>query len=1309
MVSKREIFRIGTLFLFGFIFPVQVLAANVMNIQGGQVAAGNNITIQVSISNDDPFIAFQLDIPLPSQLNYVPASAALDPSRSNGHSLSAQVISGNILRIFAYSLSNATFFGNTGSVLSFQLQAGTLPGDYTLNPVSPIIAGTDGSNILTSANSGTVTLLAPDIQPGQSTIEFGETPLGTYTDRIFTLSNPGNQTLDVSGCNFNSPFFSLLGPATFSISPGGSIQLTIRFSASEKGSFSKTLTILSNDPDTPSLTINLEAVAFAVNELHAGSMLSFSGQDDTLSFSINNMEAFVAFQFDLILPEPLNYIAGSARLSIRKTDHQVSAAMINENTLRVVAFSPTNQPFTGNEGEILELAFHVFGQGGWYPLSLSQVIMTDLSGLNLLSAAYNGSLEVAAPDIQSASNLEFGDVPILETASRMLRIYNYGTDVLNISGVQITNPVFFILNAFPVEISQGNFFDLEVIYQNAKEGEQSGFLKIFSDDPDTNPFEVSLSANSIVPNTMNVVNAGSFAQDQIFVEINVDNHDPFVAFEFYLLFPRSIMNFLTAEGSSQLTARAQDHVFYAKEEEDGVLRVFAYSPQQLPFNGNTGPVIKLGFSVDAPSSGTQHELILKNPILASSLGENILYSGMNGTLKILAAVECPEKLNTCLDTDPFRLDVALPAGGAYSGAGVTGGFFDPFAAGLGTHAIRYDYKESQCYFNINVNENPIVEWPLQPGPVFASDAPLSLTGGIPEGGVYSGVGVYNNIFYPYIAGEGVHVLNYTYNNSFGCSHTATAQIEVIEKNTWTGSISNNWNLPGNWTKGFPTSDQEVIILPGLFHPIISGENEVTVNGITIKQGTKLEIGPAGKLSVVSHLENEAGKSGIIIKSAGSLIHHTPGVQATVERYISGESNAWHQLSAPIAAQAIESGFYPGNFFAWHEPAQTWVSYTNNMVWPTWADVNQQSGNFLPFHGYLVAYPYETGLNPIKVFSGELNLGDYAFTLSHSANPADDHPGFNLLGNPYASSIDWKAPAGWLGREHLSESDGGYSMWIWNDATGNYGTYHSAMEQDQGTHGVSRHIAPMQGFWVKAETDGALLAVNNPARVHSTQDWLKQQQEPQNGIRLLVHSTQSPWRDEVMLMFGHDSDLGGSEKLFSMYQAAPGLYTGKHGKKWSINLLADTEQHPLVPLGFRAGQQSTYTLEVEGGSAIDEIWLEDLFTAQVHDLKQTPSYQFTAGPAQPEDRFRLHFRAAAVGVPGLAAPMVKVYYHRGELFVINPFAETATIRVFDISGNLLAVFTASQGDNRFPFRPKPGVFVVNVYSKMNVSMEKIPVF
>lgn len=55
---------------------------------------------------------------------------------------------------------------------------------------------------------------------------------------------------------------------------------------------------------------------------------------------------------------------------------------------------------------------------------------------------------------------------------------------------------------------------------------------------------------------------------------------------------------------------------------------------------------------------------------------------------------------------------------------------------------------------------------------------ISLTGGLPLGGVYSGNAVTNGFFYPSIAGSGSHPVFYTYTDGNGCSDTSMTNIQI---------------------------------------------------------------------------------------------------------------------------------------------------------------------------------------------------------------------------------------------------------------------------------------------------------------------------------------------------------------------------------------------------------------------------------------------------------------------------------------------------------------------------------------------------
>lgn len=141
-----------------------------------------------------------------------------------------------------------------------------------------------------------------------------------------------------------------------------------------------------------------------------------------------------------------------------------------------------------------------------------------------------------------------------------------------------------------------------------------------------------------------------------------------------------------------------------------------------------------------------------------------------------------DAFNTVCQTGAaFALTGGLPAGGVYSGNGVTNGVFNPAVAGAGTHQISYTYTsaagcENSATASITVGALPTVSFAAIAN-VCGNAAPFTLTQGSPAGGTYAGPGVINGVFWATVAGPGTHVLTYTFAAN-GCTVTATRNVTV---------------------------------------------------------------------------------------------------------------------------------------------------------------------------------------------------------------------------------------------------------------------------------------------------------------------------------------------------------------------------------------------------------------------------------------------------------------------------------------------------------------------------------------------------
>lgn len=138
--------------------------------------------------------------------------------------------------------------------------------------------------------------------------------------------------------------------------------------------------------------------------------------------------------------------------------------------------------------------------------------------------------------------------------------------------------------------------------------------------------------------------------------------------------------------------------------------------------------------------------------------------------------------SVCVNASPITLTGGSPAGGIYGGTGVSGGAFNPTTAGTGTKTITYSYSSVEgCTANtstqIIVNALPAVTLANFQS-VCNSSSPITLSGGSPAGGVFTGNGITNGIFNPSTVGIGNTTVTYTYSDANGCVGTATNTISV---------------------------------------------------------------------------------------------------------------------------------------------------------------------------------------------------------------------------------------------------------------------------------------------------------------------------------------------------------------------------------------------------------------------------------------------------------------------------------------------------------------------------------------------------
>jgi len=104
----------------------------------------------------------------------------------------------------------------------------------------------------------------PQIQVSPNSLDFGRVNTGATKQLALTVSNTGTAGLTVQSITKTSALFTISSPAPpFTVSPGSQQTVTVTFAPTAAGAVSDTLTLASNDPDHPTVTVSVTGEGYA--------------------------------------------------------------------------------------------------------------------------------------------------------------------------------------------------------------------------------------------------------------------------------------------------------------------------------------------------------------------------------------------------------------------------------------------------------------------------------------------------------------------------------------------------------------------------------------------------------------------------------------------------------------------------------------------------------------------------------------------------------------------------------------------------------------------------------------------------------------------------------------------------------------------------------------------------------------------------------------------------------------------------------------------------------------------------------------
>jgi hypothetical protein len=508
-------------------------------------------------------------------------------------------------------------------------------------------------------------------------------------------------------------------------------------------------------------------------------------------------------------------------------------------------------------------------------------------------------------------------------------------------------------------------------------------------------------------------------------------------------------------------------------------------------------------------------------------------------------------------------------------------------------------------------------------------------------------------------------------------HNYTGTPKAKNELTWQTSGTSDWSTASNWHNGdLPSKAVSVVIPSGGTQPLAEGTTSSPLQcyDLSINSGAILTIKAGGCLTVNSTLTNNAGNTGLVLKSdatgPSSLIHNTNGVAATMESYFADLLDAWYLVSPPMS-DAVAGVFMGEHLDYWNEPTGHWVSIVDENT-----HLNTGQG-----------YSVEKAVGNTNTYTGTLNNGDVTISgLSRSSGTT--YAGWNLVGNPYPSV---------LSVDDMSFTDIGAAVSVWPHTGSNSSSY---ISYSKGSGGASeaRYIQPGQGFMVQVSSGStsADLTFTNAMRTHTGLALFdKSAKEPNNNqesLKIMIQGEETT-KDETYIGFREGASINFDpyydvHKLFGA-AANPHIFSYiniEEGEKAAIQSFPQPAEGDVVHLGTRIGVTGEYELRFSGLStfAADQAFLLlDKKMNKLYEIRADSVITFSYENGDSENRFDLIFDMTTdINNDALITQDFNVFICQDRLYLSDEkmFGKNAILQVYDLLGQKL-IERRIAGDNR----------------------------
>lgn len=437
---------------------------------------------------------------------------------------------------------------------------------------------------------------------------------------------------------------------------------------------------------------------------------------------------------------------------------------------------------------------------------------------------------------------------------------------------------------------------------------------------------------------------------------------------------------------------------------------------------------------------------------------------------------------------------------------------------------------------------------------------------------------------------------------------------------------------------------------------------------------------------------------------------------TMQRYLAS-GFGYKYISSPFTAATVNS---LKNYVPLTDTFPVMYSFNESLLTAGWEAFTDTNNVLTPLKGYAVNFGNSAAAKTFDI-KGVVNNG--TVTLSPLYNHNNTYTqGFQLVGNPYPSPIDWDAVSGWT-KNNIDNAIYYFNNGTHNRYTGTYSSYINGVSSD----GIANNIVPaMQGFFVHVSNGSypvsGSLQVTNAVRTTQSNPTYHRQNGNTNLLRLTATIENEKSNDPLVVYVddGANNVVNyklDAQKLMNTNANVPSVYVLAGDKKLSIKAIAAIDSNKLIPIGIKMEKQAWVSFKLTEASMSDllYVYLIDKQAKTVNDIKSS-GYGTTINVGVNNTRFALYISKKRITNyeqvinTDLTSVNTDVTGYRNNVTVKTVLVngERSSFVMFDMSGKTVFTKDINQsGKTTFTVNVPNGIYVATVYiNNKNLVSKKI---